>query len=528
MRHRGHYMWKDRIEQVKENRKLHEEGGGAYKLERQHQGGKYSVWERVEMLLDKNSFVEIGSHMTTDTGAFTVGSPKNYIGDGVLTGWGKIDGRKVCIAAEDFTVAGGTLGVTHTRKIIALQELALSMKVPVVFLYDSRGARIEEGISAVDQFGEIFALHQRASGLIPQICAVLGPCTGGASCSTAMCDFVFAVQDQSKMYISGPDIVESAIGVRPQEKELGSAWMHSTTSGQVHAFYRDEKSLLKGIRKLLSYLPSNCGFLPPDMPVDPHTGRNNERLSFESFVPDNSRKPYDMHLVIENLMDVNAGFFEIHKHFAANVITGFSYLDHRVIGIVANQPIEQGGIIDCDAADKAARFVRFCDCFNIPVLSLVDVPAFLPGTAQEQAGIIRHSAKMFYAFSEATVPKVTLIVRKAYGSAYIAMDSKSLGCDVVYAWPIAQISVMSAEDAVRILYRKQLRNTPQPAQLYQRLVKNYEISYQTPEIAEQKGFIDEVILPEETRQRLDRAFDFLQIRNEQNVRPEKKHGNIPL
>ena len=409
-------MWTKQIELVKETRLKHKEGGGTDRVQRQHKSGKLTVWERLDLLLDPESFTEVKSGMENDHSASSFGKTPVFPGDGVITGWGTIDGRKVCVAAEDFTVIGGTLGVTHARKIAALQDLAYDMRVPVIFLNDSGGARIDEGINALSGYGEIFNRHVKASGVIPQICAILGPCSGGACYSPALCDFIFCVNEVSKMFITGPAVVEAVLGTRPTLEELGGAQMHSQKSGVVHALYNDEASCLQGIRKLLSYLPSNHQELPASRPGQVQF---NGQVSFRDIVPDNARRPYDMHDVISGIMD-SEPFFELQKHFAPNALIGFSYLNGNVTGVIANQPLNAGGSLDVDASDKIARFIRFCDCFHIPLLTLVDVPAFLPGKDQEQKGIIRHGAKILYAYSEATVPKVTLIMRKAYGGAYIA------------------------------------------------------------------------------------------------------------
>lgn len=523
-------MWNDKIEQVKAKRLQHLEGGGAARIDRQHQNGKLTAWERISCLLDENSFVELNGCMETDVSASSFGKSTAYPGDGVITGWGTIEGRKVCVAAEDFTVIGGTLGVTHAKKIAKLQELAYQMKIPVIFLNDSGGARIEEGINALSGYGEIFENHVKASGVIPQICAILGPCSGGACYSPALCDFIFCVKDISKMFITGPAVVESVLGSRPTLDELGGADMHSTKSGVVHALYNDEVSCLKGIRTLLSYLPSNNSELPPVLSL-PETAAfpKKQSIPLEELVPDNVRKAYDMHQVINAITD-DVPFFEIQKHFAKNAIAGFAYLNGRVTGVIANQPLELGGSLDCDASDKIARFIRFCDCFGIQLLTLVDVPAFFPGKEQEQKGIIRHGAKILYAYSEAQVPKITLIMRKAYGGAYIAMNSKTMGADLVYAWPIAEIAVMGADGAVAILYKKELSRSEHPAEDFDRLKQEYEQNFLNPDIAEKKGFVDEVILPEETREKLIRGFDFLECKPHASVLwgSGKRHGNIPL
>ena len=492
--------------------------------------------ERIELLLDPGSFVETDPCMATDEGASVEGNPKIFPGDGVITGWGRINGRKVCVSADDFTVVGGTLGKTHSRKIARLQDLALHMRVPVIFLNDSGGARIEEGINSLSGYGEMFRRHVAASGVIPQICAILGPCSGGACYSPALCDFIFVVKDISKMFITGPAVVESVLGQRPTLDELGGAIMHSEKSGCAHALYNDEASCLQGIRKLLSYLPENCEQQPPCMDNQPkqtdiqpsHQGVKD--MSWQQIVPDQERKAYDMHLVIEKLMDPGADLFEIHMHFAPNVIVGFSYLGGHVTGVIANQPLWLGGSLDVDASDKIARFIRFCDCFRIPLLSLVDVTAFLPGTDQEQRGIIRHGAKILYAYAEAGVAKITVIIRKAYGGAYIAMNSRTMSADLVYAWPIAQIAVMGSEGAVRILHKKELQKLEDPAPRIEELKAAYEEQFLNPDMAEAKGYVDEVILPEETRERLINAFSFLEDKNKRPLPPgkEKFHGNIPL
>ncbi|MDD3796079.1 MAG: acyl-CoA carboxylase subunit beta [Lachnospiraceae bacterium] len=520
-------MWNEKIEKLKKQRILHAAGGGTDKIEQQHNKGKLTALERIYYLLDENSFTELNGCMETDASASSFGKGRIYPGDGVITGWGMVQGRRVCIAAEDFTVIGGTLGVAHAKKIAALQDLALTMKLPILFLNDSGGARIEEGINALSGYGEIFQRHVKASGVIPQICAILGPCSGGACYSPALCDFIFCVKNTSKMFITGPAVVESVLGSRPTLEELGGADMHSTTSGVVHALYDDEVSCLLGIRTLLSYLPANHTELPPSLFSSNDVLERYHTRPLEEIVPDNSRKAYDMHQVIDYLTD-DVPFFEIQKHFAKNAITGFAYLNRQVIGVVANQPLWLGGSLDCDSSDKIARFIRFCDCFHIPLLTLVDVPAFFPGKEQEQKGIIRHGAKILYAYSEAVVPKITLIMRKAYGGAYIAMNSKTMGADLVYAWPIAEIAVMGAEGAVGILYKKQLAGSSQPKQEMERLRAEYEASFLNPDIAEKKGFVDEVILPGETRGRLIRAFEFLSSKQTLSDPSGKRHGNIPL
>ncbi len=543
-------MWDERIEKLKQQRARHAQGGGTEKIERQHASGKLTAMERIGFLLDEGSFTEVRSCMETDRGADVSGTEKIYPGDGVITGWGTIDGRRVCVAAEDFTVVGGTLGAAHARKIAALQDLALDMRCPVIFLNDSGGARIGEGINALNGYGEIFQRHVRSSGVIPQICAILGPCSGGACYSPALCDFIFVVKDVSKMFITGPAVVESVLGSRPTLEELGGAQMHSEVSGVAHTLYLDERSCLEGIRKLLSYLPGNNQEACPhpalgstlsgsDSPAKHHplaeraSRSSAEAVPLSSLVPDSARMVYDIHLVIERIMDPGEPVFEIQKHFAGNIVTGFSRLNGQVTGVIANQPLVKGGCLDCDASDKLARFIRFCDCFGIPLLTLVDVSAFLPGKEQEQKGIIRHGAKILYAYAEASVPKITVILRKAYGGAYIAMNSRSLGADLVYAWPIAEVAVMGASGAVSILNRQDIKNAPDPEARKKELELAYEERFLNPDIAQARGYVDEVILPEETRDRLINSFAFLQdkwkhARIAAGGGFGRSHGNIPL
>ncbi len=542
--------WSEGIQKLQDNRAAHAAGGGAKRLARQHDSGKLTVWERLEVLLDPGSFHEINPCQSAQPGDSAIpgssqaGSSSErsvYPGDGVVTGWGLINGRRVCVAAEDFSVIGGTLGKAHGDKICRLQDLALSMRVPVLFLFDSGGARIEEGINALNGYGEIFQRHVRASGVIPQICAILGPCSGGACYSPALCDFIFAVDGISKMFITGPSVVESVLGKRPTLDELGGAAMHSSISGCVQALYEDEHNCLQGIRTLLQYLPSHAGEwsgsradlwrgqADPAASIDNVSPLSPADPDWQTLVPDHDRKPYDMYQVIRHLCDADTPMFEISKHFAPNIITGLARLNGRVIGIIANQPLFMGGAIDVNASDKAARFIRFCDCFSIPLLTLEDVPAFMPGTEQEQHGIIRHGAKILYAYAEATVPKITVIIRKAFGGAYIAMNSRSLGADLVYAWPIAQIAVMGADGAIGILNRRQLAESDDPAAEAARLKTIYEEQFLNPDIAESRGYIDEVILPEETRSRLISSFDVLRQKYEGIFgQLERKHGNIPL
>ncbi len=517
-------MWSEENKKLDAIREKLLAPGGPGRIEKQHNSGKLTARERINLLLDPGTFTETGSCMMTDPAASQSFDARRFVGDGVITGWGMVDGRYVCVAAEDFTVVGGTLGKTHAQKIARIQDKALQMRVPMIFINDSGGARIEEGIHSLSGYGDVFTRHIRSSGVIPQISVILGPCSGGACYSPALCDFIFAVDGISKMFITGPAVVEAVLGKRPSMDELGGAKMHSETSGCLHALYTDEESCLAGVRKLLTYLPSNNQKEP----------ERNEKVEapaasdWESIVPDQERHVYDMHQVIEGLMDKGEDLFEIQKHFAQNVIVGFSRLNGVVTGIVANQPQWLGGAIDCDASDKIARFVRFCDCFRIPLLTLVDVPAFLPGVDQEQKGIIRHGAKILYAYAEATVPKVTVLVRKAFGGAYIAMNSKVLGADFVYSWPIAQIAVMGAEGAVKILHRRELEKAEDPEKALAEKKAEYEEHFLNPDIARDSGYIDEVIRPDETRDMLICSFSFLEGKEQEEAGPVRKHGNIPL
>ncbi len=522
-------MWSDRIEQTQQMRRQHRSGGGSERVEKQHAKGKMTAFERVEYLLDEGTFHPVDSFFQTREDSASL-LKQTFLGDGVVTGWGMIHGRKVCVASEDFTVIGGTLGDVHAQKICHVQDLAYEMKVPLILLNDSGGARIEEGILSLSGYGGIFQRHVKASGVIPQIAAILGPCSGGASYSPALCDFVFMVDGLSKMCLTGPAVVESVLGIKTTLDEIGGTEVHGKKSGVAHMICENEKACLDSIRTLLTYLPQNC---TRDAMQELRQRQTLSRVQqigaprrFEEIVPDNSRRAYDVHEVIGNILQ-NDSLYEIFQDFAPNAVTGFGIFDQRVIGIVANQPLYLGGAIDYDAADKMARFIRFCDCFNIPLLTLVDVPAFFPGPQQEQGGIIRHGAKILYAYSEATVPKVTLIMRKAYGGAFIAMNCKMMSADMVYAWPIAEIAVMGADGAVRIIDRHRIEQSEDPEAEYERCKQAYEEQFSNPFIAAKKGYVDEVILPEETIDRLRESFRLLDGK-EAEIPRIKKHGNIPL
>lgn len=496
-------------------------GGGQARIDKQHSLGKLTARERIEYFFDEGTFVEVGS-LVTARGQENEFPVQCIPGDGVIVGYGKVNDRIVYASAEDFTVIGGTLGEAHSKKICQIMDMALKMMAPYVAINDSGGARIEEGINSLDGYSGIFYRNTMASGVIPQISVILGPCAGGACYSPAISDFIFMTRKTARMFITGSDVVKAATGESATPDELGGAGIHETKSGVVHFVYEDDKACLDGVKKLLSYLPQSCEALSPinndGMPVD-------DSDKIEDIVPDNMRVPYDVKKVIGTIMD-DESFFEIQESYAKNIVIGFARMDGDVVGIVANQTKVLAGALDINASEKAARFVRFCDCFNIPLLTLVDVPGFLPGIAQETGGIIRKGAKLLYAYAEATVPKVTLIMRKAFGGAYIAMNSKGMGADTVFAWPIAQTAVMGAEGAVDILYKKHLKDNTDSVEMKKEKIKQYEDKFMNPYFAAKRGFIDEVILPEETRQKIRDTF--IALKDKDRKTNLKKHGNIPL
>ncbi|MCH5254928.1 MAG: acyl-CoA carboxylase subunit beta [Lachnospiraceae bacterium] len=526
--------WDEAIQGLDERRKRALAGGGRSKIEKQHQNGKMTARERIEMLLDKDTFVEVDGFVESRIDDFDL-DKRRVPGDGVVTGYGEIDGRVVFVSSEDFTVIGGTLGEYHSFKICRIQDMAMQMKAPLICINDSGGARIEEGISSLSGYSGMFLRHTQASGLIPQIAVILGPCSGGACYAPAICDFIFMVKDISKMFITGPNVVKTVINEEVSVEELGGAKVHAEKSGVSHFTYDTEGECLMGVRKLLSYLPSSNSEKPPLL----NTRERQNRLSdvgkvlgfrskahkIKDIVPDNSRHAYDVKEVIDCIVD-EGSFFEVQKEFAMNGVIGWGRMEGRVVGFVANQPNVMGGSLDYHVSDKIARFIRFCDCFNIPLITLVDVPAFLPGTAQEHNGIIRHGAKILYAYSEATVPKISLIMRKAYGGAYIAMNSKEMGADIVYAWPIAEIAVMGADGAVNIAFKRKIKAAENPEAMRQQCKAEYEERFLNPYVAAARGYVNEVIKPEETREALIKALHGL--KNKKADQPRKKHGNIPL
>lgn len=542
--------WEDAIKDLEERRRKAALGGGQSRINKQHESGKMTARERIEVLLDEGSFVEVDGFIESRIDDFDL-DKRRVPGDGVVTGYGEIDGRLVFVASEDFTVIGGTLGEYHSFKICRIQDMAMQMKAPLICINDSGGARIEEGISSLSGYSGMFLRHTKASGMIPQIAVILGPCSGGACYAPAICDFIFMVRDISKMFITGPNVVKTVINEEVSVEELGGADVHAKKSGVSHFTYDTEGECLMGVRKLLTYLPSSYEERTPVilsaqgkqvLSAGKSAGKvlhkvgqirrsmfakeDDERCKkLCDIVPDNSRKAYNVKDVIDCVVDENS-FFEVQKEFAENAVVGFARMDGEVVGVVANQPASMGGSLDVHASDKMARFIRFCDCYNIPLITLVDVPAFLPGTAQEHSGIIRHGAKILYAYSEATVPKITVIMRKAYGGAYIAMNSKEMGADIVYAWPIAEIAVMGAEGAVNIAFKRKIKAAENPEEMREQCKKEYEERFLNPYVAASRGYVNEVIKPEETRAALLKALRGL--RSKKVEAPEKKHGNIPL
>ncbi len=512
--------WLDSIDELNKRRQASAEAGGADRIARQHASGKLTARERMEALFDDGTFTEIGDMISSRAADFDMDKKKKP-GDGVVTGYGKIHGRPAFASSQDFTVGGGALGEAHAAKICRVMDMALAQKAPFIAINDSGGARIEEGIDGLAGYADIFYRNTIASGVIPQISVILGPCAGGACYSPAISDYIFMTEKTSQMYITGPAVVKSVTGEVISAADLGGAAVHSTASGVAHFVYPDDLSCLNGVRKLLGYLPQNneeYAMVVPGVKMD----RCGE---LTDIVPADSKRSYDVRDVISTFAD-RGSFFEVQPDFARNIVVGFARLDGNTVGIVANQSAYMAGSLEINASDKGARFIRFCDCFNIPLLTLVDVPAFLPGSQQEHGGIIRHGAKMLYAYSEATVPKVSVIMRKAYGGAYIAMNSKGLGADIVYAWPVAEIAVMGASGAVAVIGKRAIDSAEDPAAKRQELIDEYNEKFMNPYVAAQHGYVDEVILPEETGKKIAEAFNMLKTKK--RSLPVKKHGNIPL
>ncbi|MCL1601145.1 MAG: acyl-CoA carboxylase subunit beta [Actinomycetia bacterium] len=491
-------------------------------IERQHDAGKLTARERIELLLDKGSFQEMDPFVQHRATGFGI-EDKRPFGDAAVTGWGTVDGRNVFIFAEDFTRFGGSLGEAVADKICKVIDLAMDTGTPIIGLKDSGGARIQEGVVALNGYGRIFERNVQASGVIPQISVIMGPCAGGAVYSPALTDFVYQVEGSSHLFITGPDVIKTVTGEEVTMDDLGGAHAHSSKSGVTHFVAEDDREALDEVRYLLSFLPQNNMEVPPFFTTMDASDRMDEALT--TIIPDSPNQPYDVIDVIESIVD-DGEFYEVHEHWAGNIVVGFSRLDGYAIGIVANQPAVLAGTLDIAASTKAARFVRFCDAFNIPLITLVDVPGFLPGVDQEHDGIIRHGAKLLYAFSEATVPRITVIMRKAYGGAFLVMNSRAIRADVVFAWPTAEIAVMGAQGAVNVIHRRALATADDPETARAELVAEYEEKFNNPYIAAENGLVDDVIEPRETRPRLIRALDML--RDKRETLPAKKHGNIPL
>ncbi|MCG6955532.1 MAG: acyl-CoA carboxylase subunit beta [Gemmatimonadetes bacterium] len=512
----------DKLKKLEDLRRESEQGGGEKRLAAQHARGKLSARERIDLLVDEGSFVELDrfvTHRSTDFGL----DDQKILGDGVVTGYATVHGRLVYLFSQDFTVFGGSLSEAHAEKIVKLQELALKNGAPIVGLNDSGGARIQEGVVSLGGYADIFLRNTLASGVVPQISVVLGPCAGGAVYSPAITDFIYMVRGTSYMFVTGPNVVKTVTHEDIDMEGLGGADVHASKSGVAHFACDSEAECLASVRELFHFIPQNNTELPPSRGTDDPHDRQDERLL--EVVPDNPNRPYDMRDVITHVVD-EGSFYEVHRQFAANILVGFAHLGGHAVGIVANQPAVLAGVLDIDASDKGARFVRFCDAFNIPLVVFEDVPGFLPGVAQEHGGIIRHGAKLLFAFSEATVPKVTLITRKAYGGAYDVMNSKHVRGDVNLAWPQAEIAVMGPKGAVEILFRKEIAESESPEAATETRIQEYRDLLAHPYIAASRGYVDDVIDPRETRPRLISALDML--RNKRDENPRKKHGNMPL
>jgi propionyl-CoA carboxylase beta chain len=513
---------RQKLEHLEALRRQAELGGGEKRIKAQHERGKLSARERLDVLLDPGSFIETDRFVTHRATGFGLEDEK-YLGDGVVTGYGAIHGRLVYVFSQDFTVFGGSLAEAHAEKIVKIMDLALKNGAPVIGLNDSGGARIQEGVVSLGGYADIFLRNTLASGVVPQISAILGPCAGGAVYSPAITDFVYMVQGTSYMFVTGPNVVKTVTHEDVSMEELGGAAAHAAKSGVAHFAIKTEIECLHKIRRLFDYIPQNNAEEPPRRATEDPFDRADEELL--DIVPDNPNKPYDMHDVIRRVVD-DGEFYEVHAEYAGNILCGFAHIGGHSVGIVANQPAVLAGVLDIDASVKAARFVRFCDSFNIPILTLEDVPGFLPGVAQEHGGIIRHGAKLLYAFCEATVPKVTVITRKAYGGAYDVMSSKHIRGDINYAWPTAEIAVMGAKGAVEILYRREIATAENAAEAAAERQQEYADRFANPFAAAARGYIDDVIDPRDTRALLISAFDMLQNKRDSN--PPKKHGNIPL
>ena len=512
---------KNKIDLLNSKVALAHKGGGEKRIEVQHKKGKLTARERIHFLLDEGSFEEIGQLVTHRSSNFGLEKQK-FLGDGVVTGYGTVDSRLVYIFAQDFTVMGGSLAEAHAQKICRIMDLAMKNGAPVIGLNDSGGARIQEGVVSLGGYADIFYKNTQASGVIPQLSAIMGPCAGGAVYSPALTDFIMMVEDTSYMFVTGPNVVKTVTHEEVTSEELGGASTHSSKSGVAHFSCANELDLINELKTLLSYMPQNC---EEEAPALAYNLADEKREELNTIIPDNPNQPYDIKEVIEGLTDKDS-FYEVHKKYAENIVCGFARLAGKSIGIVANQPAFLAGVLNIEASTKAARFVRFCDCFNIPLLVLEDVPGFLPGTDQEWRGIITHGAKLLYAFSEATVPRITVITRKAYGGAYDVMNSKHIGADMNYAWPCAEIAVMGAKGAAEIIFRKEIKEADDKKAKWEEKEKEYAALFANPYNAAARGYVDEVIEPAKTREKLIKAFKMLE--NKVAHLPKKKHGNIPL
>jgi propionyl-CoA carboxylase beta chain len=507
---------------LRDKRQALHEGGGAERIDKQHQQGKLTARERISLLLDENSFQEIGAfveHRSTNFGL----DKQKYLGDGVITGYGTIHGRLVYVYSQDFTVLGGSLSETHAAKICRIMDMAMKNGAPIIGMNDSGGARIQEGVVSLSGYADIFFRNTRASGTVPQLSLIMGPCAGGAVYSPALTDFIFMVEETSYMFVTGPNVVKTVTHEEVSSEDLGGAKTHAEKSGVNHFTAANDVECIRKARDLITYLPQNANEEAPNTPVYSFQASKNKQI--EQILPENANIPYDIKRVIDCLVDDNS-FREVHEDFAKNIVVGFARLEGRTVGIIANQPASMAGVLDIDASRKGARFVRFCDSFNIPLLVLEDVPGFLPGTDQEWRGIITHGAKLLYAFAEATVPKITVITRKAYGGAYCVMNSRSLGADLSFAWPTAEIAVMGAKGAAEIIFKREIASASDPAEKWLEKEAEYADTFANPYRAAERGIIDEVLLPSETRAALISAYKMLEKKAE--ALPQKKHGNIPL
>ena len=511
----------DKINELYDKRRQTELGGGDERIERQHDKGKLTARERVDYLLDEDTFVELNPFIEHRSGDFGMNNNQAK-GEGVVTGYGKIAGKPVYLFAQDFTVYGGALGEMHGKKIAAVMDLAAKNSVPFIGLNDSGGARIQEGVSSLDGYGQVFYRNSIYSGVIPQISVIMGPSAGGAVYSPAITDFVIMVEKTSQMFITGPKVIETVTGEKISSEDLGGAHIHNTKSGNAHIKTKTEYEALDAVRKLLDYLPANNN---EKAAIQVYEGEEDLRPDMTDIVPFDAKSPYDVKKVIAEVVD-KGSFFEIHKNFAKNIVVGFARVKGETIGLVCNQPKYLAGGLDIDSCDKAARFIRFCDSFNIPLITFEDVTGFFPGVKQEHGGIIRHGAKILYAYSEATVPKITVITRKAYGGAYVALNSKSIGADLVFAWPNAEIAVMGPEGAANIIFAKEIAKSDNPEQTRTEKITTYREKFANPYVAAGLGMVDDVIDPRETRVKLVQALEML--RDKQEERPRKKHGNMPL